>query len=85
MRKLIATAAIATGLLAACGGGGLSDDAKAEILQGCLSSGATENQCQCIVDFYDDAGVESPEDLTQGLVTEAATTCAGAQPGPTNT
>ena len=78
MRKLIVTAAIATGLLAGCGGGGLSDEAKAQIIEGCMSSGATRTQCQCIVDFYDKAGVESPEDLTEEIVSEAATTCAGA-------
>ena len=87
MRKVIATAAIAAGLLAACGGGGggLSDEAKAEILEGCLSSGATESQCQCIVDFYDEAGVENPEDVTEDILRESARTCAGAQPAPINT
>ena len=83
MRKLIATAAMAAGFLAACGGG-LSDEAKAEIIEGCMSAGATRSQCQCVADFYDEAGVVSPEDLTEEIVSEAARTCA-AVPGPTNT
>ena len=83
MRKLMATAAIAAGLLAACGGG-LSDDAKAEILAGCMDGGATESQCQCVVDFFEEAGVTSPDDLTEEIVDESARTCAEAVPGPTN-
>ncbi len=85
MRKLVISTTIVAAVLAGCGGG-LSEEAKAAILRGCLDSGASQAQCECVVEHYDEAGVETPEDLTPELVEEAALACAGGPaPGPTGT
>lgn len=78
MRRLAITATLAGALMTACGGGGLSDQEREEAMAGCLDGGATQAQCECIVDYYDEQGVESGEDLTQEIITGAVQACAGA-------
>jgi hypothetical protein len=65
MRRLAVLAALVTGLLGACGGGGYSDEFKAQFLQSCeASSGGATSYCQCALDHLEANGPENEEDIT---------------------
>ena len=77
MRRVVMAATLASSLLAACGGG-LSEQDRTDFVAGCMSSGSSRSQCECAIDYFEDNGVKSPDDLTPQLQAEAATACAGA-------
>ncbi len=76
-RKLVVAATIVVGFLSGCGGG-LSEQDRTDFVAGCVSTGSSQSQCECMLEFLEGEGVTSPEDLTPELQTEAATSCAGA-------
>jgi hypothetical protein len=62
---LAATVILATGFLGACGGGGYSDEFKAQFLQSCeASSGGDTTYCQCVLEHLEANVPGNEEDIT---------------------
>lgn len=77
MRRLAIAATFAGALMAACGGGGLSEQERTDYMAGCTGAGSSEAECQCNLDYFDEQGVESAADITPEIVVGAVTACVG--------
>ena len=66
-------------LLAACSGGGFSEDDKSEFIAGCQEGGGTESACACVWDKIEaewDSSSEAEDDADfTTKVTEFTTEC----------
>lgn len=83
MKRVAVTLASVASLLVACGGGGgYSEEFRAQFMQGCEeSSGGQTAYCQCALDHLEANGPENEEDITAEDQTAAIEACRGAVTG----